>query len=61
LNRRIAEDEISHDDVARDARDERDAVRVPKDHVVDDDVIVGAWSAQTDAEVATLRCVSIAS
>jgi hypothetical protein len=59
LNGGIAQDAVSENDVAFDASDEHDSVCVAEDDVVDNDVVVGARRAKTDAEVAALSCVTI--
>ena len=55
----IAENAVSEDDVAFDSSNEHDAVCVAEDDVIDYDVVVGARIDKTDAEVATLACVTI--
>jgi len=50
---------VAKDDVAFDAGNEQDPVRVTKDYVVDDDVVVGTRIDQTDAEVVTLTRITI--
>ena len=60
LHGRVADDNVSPDDVAFDPRDEDDPVRIAKDRVVLYHVAVGASCNQADAEVVTLFCVAVA-
>ena len=59
MNGRIADDEVSENDISFDPSDENDPVRVPDDGVVDNNVVVRARRAETDAKVTTLSCISV--
>ena len=59
LHRRVANDEVSADDVSLDSRSQKDTVRIPNNGVLLDHVPGVVGSNQTDAEVVPLSRIAI--
>jgi hypothetical protein len=59
LHRRIANDEVSPEDVPLDSRSQEDPVHIPNDGVVLDHVAGVGGSNKTDAEVVRLDQIAI--
>ena len=59
MHRRVADDEVSADDVSLDCRIHKETVRIPGDRVVLNSVVVGAGTLYTDAKVVSLGRIAI--
>jgi hypothetical protein len=59
LHRSISGNDVPANEIALHAGNQKDPVGIARDDVVDDDVVVGPWNNEADAEIAPLSRITI--